>query len=92
MKLAVVCDDLIQSGGQEKLVEVVCEMYPEATLYASVISRKWGNKLAKKGIEHRTSFLQGFPFVEKLYRYYSPFFLHVFAFQSFNFDEFDTVL
>ena len=33
MKLAIVCDDLIQFGGAEKIVEELSDMYPNAPIY-----------------------------------------------------------
>ncbi|MFC1700197.1 glycosyltransferase [Patescibacteria group bacterium] len=90
MKLAIVCDDLIQYGGAEKVFEAVAEIFPEAPIYTSVASKKWLKKL--KGRKVITSFFQKFPFSVKLNRYYSPFFLHTLAFESFNFSEFDIVL
>lgn len=92
MKLAIVCDDLIQHGGAEKVVEEFVDMFPDAPIYTSVASKDWLEKLSKKGRIVKTSFLQKFPFSAKLNRYYSPFLLHVLAFESFDFSKFDVVL
>ena len=92
MKLAIVCDDLIQHGGAEKVVEEFIEMFPDAPIYTSVASKDWLGKLNKKGRTVKTSFLQKFPFAAKLNRYYSPFLLHVLAFESFDFSNFDVVI
>jgi glycosyltransferase involved in cell wall biosynthesis len=90
MKLAIVCDDLIQHGGAEKVFEAVIETFPEAPIYTSVASKEWLKRLRDR--EVTTSFLQKFPFSTKLNRYYSPFFLHTLAFESFDFTGFDIVL
>jgi glycosyltransferase involved in cell wall biosynthesis len=92
MRIAIVCDDLIQFGGAEKLVMAVSEIWPDAPIYTSVISEKWKEICIKKRIEVRTSFMQKLPAVEKLNRYYSPFFLHCLAFESFNLNDFEIVL
>jgi glycosyltransferase involved in cell wall biosynthesis len=92
MKLAIVCDDLIQKGGAEKIVEAMSDLFPEAPIYTSVASSEWLEKYKKKNREVKTSFLQKFPFSEKINRYYSPFLLHILAFESFDFSNFDVVL
>lgn len=92
MKLAIVCDDLIQFGGAEKIVEELSDMHPDAPIYTSVASKKWVNRFKSKGRVVKTSFLQKFPFAVKLNRYYSAFFLHILAFQKFDFSKFDVVI
>jgi glycosyltransferase involved in cell wall biosynthesis len=92
MKLAIVCDDLIQKGGAEKVVEKLSDMFPDAPIYTSVISKEWLNKFEKKGRKVVSSFLQKFPFSVKLNRYYAPLFLHVLALESFDFTDFDVVI
>jgi len=90
MKLAIVCDDLVQYGGAEKVFEAVAETFPEAPVYTAVASKEWLKRL--KGRKVTTSFFQKFPFSVKLNRYYAPFFLHSLAFESFDFSDFDVVL
>jgi glycosyltransferase involved in cell wall biosynthesis len=92
MKIAIVCDDLIQFGGAEKIVEALSDLYPNAPIYTSIASNQWKKKFEDKGREVITSFLQKFPFSVKLNRYYSPFLLHALAFESFDFSEFDLVI
>jgi glycosyltransferase involved in cell wall biosynthesis len=92
MKLAVVCDDLIQFGGAEQLFLTVLETWPDTEVYTSVISPEWRRICAEKNIKVHTSFLQKFPFAALLNRYYSTFLLHVFAFESFDLSNFDVVL
>lgn len=92
MKLAIVCDDLIQFGGAEKIVEELSDMYPDAPIYTSVASKVWLERFSKKGRVIKTSFLQKFPLAVKLNRYYSAFILHTLAFESFDFSEFDVVI
>lgn len=92
MKLALVCDDLIQNGGAEKVLEELSDIFPDAPIYTSVASGDWLKKFEEKGREVKTSFLQKFPFSVKLNRYYSPFLLHILAFECFDFSDFDVVL
>jgi glycosyltransferase involved in cell wall biosynthesis len=92
MKLAIVCDDLIQKGGAEKVVEKLSDIFPDAPIYTSVISKEWSDKFEKKGRKVVSSFLQKFPFSVKLNRYYAPLFLHVLALESFDFTDFDVVI
>ncbi len=92
MKLAIVCDDLIQKGGAEKVVEEFSDMFPDSPIYTSVASKEWQSRFKKKNRVVKTSFLQKFPFSVRLNRYYSPFLLHALAFQSFDFSDFDVVL
>ena len=92
MKLAIVCDDLIQKGGAEKVVEKLSDIFPDAPIYTSVISKEWSDRFEKKGRKVVSSFLQKFPCSVKLNRYYAPLFLHVLALESFDFTDFDVVI
>jgi glycosyltransferase involved in cell wall biosynthesis len=92
MKIAVVCDDLIQFGGAEKVLLTILEIWKDAPLYISVASAEWVDLCREKGITLHTSFMQKIPFAAKLNRYLAPFFLYIIAFQSFDFSEFDIVL
>jgi glycosyltransferase involved in cell wall biosynthesis len=91
MKIALVCDDLIQFGGAEKVVLAVCGIWKDAPLYTSVASDKWMKICKEKGIDLRTSFMQKIPFSSKLNRYLAPFLLHTLAFQNLNLSEYDMV-
>lgn len=92
MKLALVCDDLIQFGGAEKVFLAVSKEFPEAPVFTAVISDEWKKILNEKGIKFHTSFMQNLPFITKIYRYYSSLFFHVYAMESFNLNDYDTVL
>ena len=92
MKLAIVCDDLVQKGGAEKLIFGILEMWPEATLFAPVISEEWQSVLKNRNVQFKTSFLQKFPNYKKFDKLYAVFFLQILAIEDFNFDEFDVVL
>jgi len=92
MKIAIVCDDLIQNGGAERVIFDILAIYPNATLFSSVISKHYQCKLKDLNIKYQTSFLQNFLFVNKLYRFYSVFYLHYIAFLNFDFSDFDLVI
>lgn len=72
IKVALVHDFLTQYGGAERVLEVLCELYPEAPIYTLLYDEeKMGSKFADKEI--RTSFLQKFPkFIRKRYKYLLP--------------------
>lgn len=92
MKLAIVFDDLIQKGGAERVLEEISDIFPDAPIYTSVASKEWKNSFSEKGRVLKTSFLQNFPFAVKLNRFYSVLLLHILAFESFDFTDFDIVL
>ena len=92
MKIALVHDDLIQFGGAEKLLMTFHEIWPDAPVYTSVVSKRWKKVCENKNIKLTTSFMQYFPFAAKLNRVYSVFLFHALAFESFDFTEFDVVL
>lgn len=91
MKLAIVCDDLVQHGGQEKLLKAVSEIFPEAPIYTTVASKKWREYFREKNVKVITSFAQKLPFITKINRYYSPFLVHTVGMETFDFSGFDVV-
>jgi glycosyltransferase involved in cell wall biosynthesis len=91
MKIALVCDDLIQFGGAEKVVLAICEIWKDAPLYTAIASKEWMEICRRRGIDLRTSFMQKIPFSSKFNRYLAPFLLHTAAFQSFDLSGYDLV-
>ena len=73
MKVALVHDWLTGMRGGERVLEILCRLYPEATLYTLLHVR---NRLSGviEAMEIRTSYVQRLPRVSKYYRYYLPFF------------------
>jgi glycosyltransferase involved in cell wall biosynthesis len=92
MKIALVCDDLIQHGGQERLFVELTNMYPNADIFAPVLSKEWKSFFSRRGRRVHTSFMQHLSFIEKLNKLYAVFLLHVFALESFDFSAYDLVL
>lgn len=71
MKVALVHDWLTGMRGGEKCLEVFCEMFPEADLFTLLhIPGQVSPTIERHRIT--ASFLQGFPGVQRWYRYYLP--------------------
>ena len=89
MKIALVHDDFIQSGGAESLFATISSIFPSAPVYTSIVD--W-NKLPKSIDRQRikTSFIQKIPFSKKFYKAFLP--LYPLAFESFDFNGFDLVI
>lgn len=99
MKVAIVHDDLVQWGGAERVLEGICEMYPDAPIFTSLFdypsislgtgSNNWLLKRfgSKKII---TSFLQKIPGWKTLYKALLP--LYPVAFEQFDFSGYDLVI
>ena len=92
MRIALVHDDLIQHGGAERLLLALHELWPNAPIYTSVASKEWIEFCLKEKIHLKTSFMQRLPFAARLNRFYSLLYMHVLAFESFDFDSYDIVV
>ncbi len=92
MKLAIVFDDLIQFGGAERLLLATHEIWPDAPVYTSVVSKEWEKICKQHNIQVVTSYMQKLPLTEKLYKHYAPFLLYPIAFEGFDFSQYDVVL
>jgi len=91
MKVAIVHDDLVQWGGAERVLEGICEIYPDAPIFTSVFD--FGNEELRRRFGAKkihTSFLQRIPGWKYLYKILLP--LYPMAFEQFNFDGYDLVL
>ena len=82
-------DWLVTMRGGEKVLETMCELYPNAPIYTLFANRK---KLspALQSKEIHTSFLQLIPGIEKFYRFLLPIF--PLAIKTFNLKEYDLVI
>lgn len=91
MRVALVHDDLVQWGGAERVLEGLCEIYPDAPIFTSVFDYS-NNQLSKRFANRKiiTSFLQKIPLWKMLYKLLLP--LYPVAFEQFNFDEYDLVI
>ncbi len=89
MKVAIVHDYLNQYGGAERVVEALCELYPDAPIYTSIYSPE----LVQHRFDDRqviTSFMQKLPGVLTHHQAYLPF--YPFAFESFDLSGYDLVI
>ncbi len=82
-------DWLTGMRGGEKVLEVLCERFPDAELFALVHIPGSVSPVIERRRIH-TSFVQRLPFVRRLYRHYLP--LYPTAVEQFDFDRFDLVL
>lgn len=89
MKTAIVHDWLTGMRGGEKVLEVLCELYPDAPVFTLFHdSEKTSPFINARRVE--TSFLQDFPLRRKFYRNYLP--LFPLAVEQFDLRGFDLVL
>jgi len=75
--------------GGEKVLEVLCELYPGATLF-TLLHNKGAMSPIIENMEIRTSFVQNLPFKEEQYRRYLPLFPR--AIESFDFSGYDLII
>ncbi|MEI8103645.1 MAG: glycosyltransferase [Candidatus Moraniibacteriota bacterium] len=89
-KVALVHDFLVTSGGAERVLKILAEMYPEAPIYTLLYDREtMGGFLAGRDI--RVSFVQKFPkWLRKRYRWLLPFFPA--AIEAMDLRDFDIVI
>ncbi len=89
MKVAIVHDWLTGLRGGEKVLEVLCELYPDAPIYTLFCDYERISPFLRER-KIKTSFLQGFPFRKKKYRSYLP--LFPLAVEQFDLRDYDLVL
>ncbi len=91
MRVAIVHDDLVQCGGAERVLEGLCEIFPDAPIYTSVFNRNNSQLQRRFGSKKIiTSFLQNIPGWKKLYKVLLP--LYPIAFEQYDFTGFDLVI
>lgn len=89
MKVALIHDWLTGMRGGEKVLEVFCEIFPEADLYTLIhIPGSVSKVIENRNI--KTSFIQRLPMVKKRYRAYLP--LFPMAIERFNLNGYDLIL
>lgn len=89
MRVALVHDWLTGFRGGEKVLEVFCEIFPEATIF-TLVYIEGSSSPAIETLPVKTAFTQKLPGVKRLYRWYLP--LHPWAIESLDLSEFDFVL
>ncbi len=88
MNIAIVYDRVNKFGGAERVLLALAEIWPKAPLFTAVYDAKRASW--SKGFKINTSFLKYLPFSATKHELYSL--LTPYAFESFNFDNFDIVL
>jgi glycosyltransferase involved in cell wall biosynthesis len=88
-RVALVHDWLTGMRGGEKVLEMLCEMYPQADLLTLVHVRNSVSPAIER-LRPRTSFLQKLPGIGRFYRYCLP--LFPMAIEQFDLDRYDVVI
>lgn len=89
MKIAFVHEYLNQFGGAERVLQVLCTIFPDAPIYTLFYdSEATGHVFEDRVV--RTSFLQRMPLAKK-YHHFFPLFMPL-AIEQFDFSDFDVVL
>ena len=89
LRIAVVHEWFTSMRGGEKCVEALCEVFPDATLYALLHIKGAVSPVIERMPIH-TSFVQHLPFAAKKYRHYLPLFPT--AVRGFDLSAFDIVI
>jgi len=87
--VAIVHEWFTSMRGGEKCVEALCEVFPDATLFA-LLHKKGSVSPVIERMPIRTSWIQHLPFAAERYRHYLPLFPA--AVRSFNMRGFDLVI
>jgi glycosyltransferase involved in cell wall biosynthesis len=88
LKVAIVHDWLVVSGGAEKVLQNIIECFPDADLFSLVDFME--DRACIKGKPVRTSFIQRLPFARKRYRAYLP--LMPIAIEQLDLSAYDLVI
>jgi glycosyltransferase involved in cell wall biosynthesis len=89
MKIALIHDHLAQAGGAEKVLEAMCELFPDAPIYTLLYEPENVDKYFKNR-RIRTSIIQHLPGGIKHYQWYMPFM--PMAVEFFNLSDYDIVI
>ncbi len=89
MKIALVHDHIVSSGGGEQLLKVFCDLWPEAPIFTMVHDKNVVNRMFL-GKDIRASFLQNIPLSVKQFRWFLPF--RPMAVERMDVSGFDVVL
>ena len=89
MKVALVHDWLTGMRGGEKILEVFCELFPDATIFATIHNKGMMSPAIER-MNIKTSFIQHLPLKTTKYRHYLP--LMPAAMDRLDFSKFDFIL
>ncbi|CAD6510167.1 hypothetical protein LMG27952_00351 [Paraburkholderia hiiakae] len=88
MKVAIVHDWLVVSGGAEKVLQQIIECFPDADLFSLVDFLE--DRSVVRGKPVQTSFIQHLPFARRRYRGYLP--LMPLAVEQFDLASYDLII
>ena len=88
-KVAIVHDWMVTMRGGEKVLEVLCELFPEATIF-TLVHREGALSPTIERMKIVTSFIQNLPFGKSAYQRYLP--LFPVAVEHLDVREFDVVI
>jgi glycosyltransferase involved in cell wall biosynthesis len=89
MRVALVQDWLTGMRGGEKILEVLCELFPDATVFA-LLHNKGAMSPVIERMKIKTSFIQHLPMKSTKYRHYLP--LMPLAIGSLDFSGYDLII
>lgn len=89
MKVAIVHDYLNQRGGAERILDIFCEMFPDAPIYTLLADESTLTENMKKHKIHQ-SFISKLPFAKRHYKKYLLLFPT--AIEQFDLSDFDLVI
>lgn len=89
MRVAIVHPWFIMSGGGERVIDVMAEMYPEADFFALMKSKKDLSKVMQ-GRKIQSTFLDRLPGAQRYYQHVMP--LYPFATQSLDVSGYDVII
>ncbi|MGQ7310033.1 hypothetical protein ACTGYF_11015, partial [Streptococcus suis] len=72
MKVAIVHDWLTLTGGAERVLEQILDLFPNADLFCTVCFLPEEDQGLSAGRSVTTSFIQKLPFARRFYRKYLP--------------------
>ncbi len=90
MKVAIVHDWIVDIGGAENVLKSIYEIYPHADVFTLIYRKESLHKLNIPQDKVRSSFLQKFPFSQRNYRSYLPF--YPLAIENLNVSGYDVVI
>jgi glycosyltransferase involved in cell wall biosynthesis len=89
LRVAIVHDWLTGMRGGERVLEVLCDIFPKARIFTLLYIK--GNLSSKiENMDISTSFVQMLPFIKKYYEYYLP--IYPLAVEGFQLNNFDIII
>jgi hypothetical protein len=90
MKIALVHDYLIEAGGAERVLRVLCDMYPEAPIYTALAKKSGSAYITLQECDIRESKWGWFLRIGRFYSYFR--FLLPWVWKSVDLTKYDLVI